>query len=178
MQKALFLDRDGVINIEKNYLYKIEDFEFIKGVKKALKQLQELGFLLIVVTNQSGIARGYYSLQDFYKLDSWMKKALQKENIDIKKTYFCPHAPPDNCDCRKPNPKMILDAKKEFNVDLKNSWLVGDKESDILAALNSGITNTILLRSGHKINEKNTKARFIANNLLEGVTLIQEGKLL
>jgi D-glycero-D-manno-heptose 1,7-bisphosphate phosphatase len=73
---------------------------------------------------------------------------------------------------------MILDAKKEFNVDLKNSWLVGDKESDILAALNSGITNTILLRSGHKINEKNTKAKFIANNLLEGVTLIQEGKLL
>ena len=117
-------------------------------------------------------------MQDFYKLDSWMKKALQKENIDIKKTYFCPHAPHDNCDCRKPNPKMILDAKKEFNVDLKNSWLVGDKESDILAALNSGITNTILLRSGHKINEKNTKAKFIANNLLEGVTLIQEGKLL
>ena len=172
MHKAIFLDRDGVINVEKNYLYKIEDFEFIQGTKEALKKLQDLGFLLIVVTNQSGIGRKYYSLQDFKKLDLWMRQELKKENIDIKKTYFCPHAPEDNCECRKPQPKMILDAQKEFDIDLKSSWLIGDKESDILAALNCGITNTILVKSGHKIDEKNTKAKFIAQNLLDATRYI------
>jgi len=169
MNKAIFLDRDGVINIEKNYLYKIKDFEFIAGAKDAMKRLNEDGFLLIVVTNQSGIERGYYSIDDFNKLNNWMIKTLKSENIEIKKTFFCPHTPQTECQCRKPKPKMIQDATKEFDIDLKNSWLIGDKESDIEAAINAGITNTIIVRSGHQIDEKKTKAKFVANNLFEAV---------
>jgi len=141
MNKALFLDRDGVINIEKNYLYKIDDFEFIDGIFELCKHFQELGYLIFVVTNQSGIARKYYSEDDFLKLTKWMLTAFKEHGIDIMKVYFCPHHPEisGECHCRKPNPGMILDAAKEFDVDLSQSLLVGDKERDIEAGLNAGI---------------------------------------
>jgi D-glycero-D-manno-heptose 1,7-bisphosphate phosphatase len=97
-----------------------------------------------------------------------MKKELQKEGIYISKTYFCPHSPSQKCDCRKPSPKMILEAAKEFGIDLKNSWFFGDKETDIQAATKAGITNTVLVLCGHK-KDTNTKASYIANDLLDGL---------
>ena len=145
--KTIFLDRDGIINIDKSYLYKIEDFEFCDGVFKALKHLQALGYILIVVTNQSGIARGYYSEDDFLKLTSWMLKEFEKQGITISKVYHCPHKPEDNCTCRKPSTGMFKKADSDFGIDFKNSWMIGDKKSDIEAGQNAGIKNTIFINS-------------------------------
>ena len=143
---ALFLDRDGVINIEKNYLYKIEDFEFIDGIFELSKFFQDKGFLVFVVTNQSGIARGYYSEDNFLKLTAWMEDEFLKKGIKISKTYFCPHHPDitGECECRKPKPGMLLQARDEFNVDLEKSVIVWDKKRDIEAGLNAGLKKTYL----------------------------------
>ncbi|MBW6489258.1 D-glycero-beta-D-manno-heptose 1,7-bisphosphate 7-phosphatase [Sulfurimonas sp.] len=146
MNRALFLDRDGVINVEINYLHKVDDFQFIKGIFELCKKYQNRGYIIIVVTNQSGIARGYYSEEDFNYLTAWMIKEFAKEGIDIKRVYSCPHHPEISgiCSCRKPESGMFLEAQKEFDIDLKNSILVGDKESDIEAALSAGVRETYL----------------------------------
>jgi len=162
-QKAIFLDRDGVINIEKDYLYKIEDFEFISGVIEAMKYFQEKGYLLFVITNQSGIGRNYYTEDDFNTLTSWMQEVLKKQNILISQVEFCPHTPNDNCTCRKPLTGMIDNILKNFNIDLENSWLIGDKNSDILCAKNANIKNTIQVKSGHKFD--NSNADFVIDSL-------------
>ncbi|MEA3330240.1 MAG: D-glycero-beta-D-manno-heptose 1,7-bisphosphate 7-phosphatase [Campylobacterota bacterium] len=146
MKKALFLDRDGVVNIEKDYLYKIKDFEFIDGIFELCKYYQNIGYDIFIVTNQSGIARGYYSEDDFSILNSWMRNEFLKNSIEIKKVYYCPHHPDisGECSCRKPHAGMLLEAKKDFNIDLENSILVGDKERDIEAGLNAGLKETYL----------------------------------
>lgn len=147
MHKALFLDRDGVINVDKNYVYKIEDFEWVEGIFDVCEFFQDKGYRIFVVTNQSGICRGYYSEDDFLKLTKWMEEEFAKKGINITKTFYCPHHPEitGECGCRKPNPGMILKAKDEFNIDLKNSVLIGDKQSDIDAAKNAGVKKTYLL---------------------------------
>ncbi len=146
MNRALFLDRDGVINVEENYLYKIEEFKFIDGIFDLCKYYQDLGYVIIVVTNQSGIARNFYTENDFNTLTSWMIKEFKKNGVKISHVYFCPHYSEisGSCSCRKPEPGMLLQAAKEFNIDLKNSILVGDKERDIEAALNAGLQETYL----------------------------------
>ncbi|GAX86814.1 D-glycero-D-manno-heptose 1,7-bisphosphate phosphatase [Lebetimonas natsushimae] len=143
--KAAFLDRDGVINIDKNYVHKIEDFEFKDGIFDLLKLLQDKGFVLFVVTNQSGIGRGYYTLEDFKKLTDYMLNELKKRGIKIKEVAFCPHHPGVNCECRKPKPGMILNLAKKYNIDLKHSILIGDKQSDIEAGKNAGVGKTYLV---------------------------------
>lgn len=165
MIKALFLDRDGVINIEKDYLYKIEDFEFIDGIFEICSYYQDLGFKIFVVTNQSGIARGYYKESDFKKLTIWMVKTFLDNGIDIQKVYFCPHHPTvsGKCDCRKPKPGMLLKAKLEFDIDLKNSIIIGDKEKDIEAGLNAGLKETYLFDESCLI--KDSKATQIISKL-------------
>ena len=162
-QKAIFLDRDGVINIEKNYLYKIEDFEFISGVIDAMKYLQYKGYLLFIITNQSGIRRGYYTKDDFNNLTSWMIEVLKKQNITISQVEYCPHTPDDNCTCRKPRTGMIDNILANFDIDLENSWLIGDKSSDILCAKNANIKNTIQVKSGHTFSSSN--ADFVIEKL-------------
>lgn len=146
MQKALFLDRDGVINVEKNYLYKIEDFEFIDGIFELCRYYQKKGYKIFVVTNQSGIARGYYDEDDFTTLTLWMVDEFKKHGIDIQKVYFCPHHPSisQKCSCRKPDSAMLLQASDEFDIDLKNSIIVGDKESDIEAGLKAELSTSYL----------------------------------
>lgn len=167
MNKALFLDRDGVINIEKDYLYKIEDFEFIDGIIELCLHYQKLDYLIIVVTNQSGISRGYYSESDFEVLTTWMIKEFAKNNIKISKVYHCPHHPSisGECKCRKPNPGMFLDAQKEFNIYMVDSIIVGDKERDIEAGLNAGLIKTYLLDEKQAV--KVSKAKKIVNRLDE-----------
>lgn len=169
MNKAVFLDRDGVINIDKAYVYKIEDFEFCEGAFEALKHFQNLGYLLIVVTNQSGIGRGYYSEDDFQTLTRWMKETLKEQNIMIDAVYYCPHAPEENCNCRKPRSGMFEDAIKTFYIDVKASWMIGDKESDIQAATNAHIPHTILISS----EKLSTKAKYCVNDLFDTIKLIQ-----
>lgn len=143
---ALFLDRDGVVNIEKHYLHKIEDFEFIDGIFELCRKYQDLGYLVVVVTNQSGIARGYYSEADFEKLTVWMVEAFNKQGITLADVYHCPHHPDISgpCSCRKPEPGMLLEAAKKHNIDLKHSLLVGDGERDISAAHRAGVDETYL----------------------------------
>ena len=167
MKKALFLDRDGVINIEKDYLYKIEDFEFIDGIFELCKHYQELGYLIFVVTNQSGIARGYYSEKDFNTLTTWMIEEFLRNGIHISKVYFCPHHPDisGECSCRKPNPGMLLKAKEEFDLDMVHSIIIGDKERDIEAGINAGLNETYLFDSDN--NFTSSKATKIVNKLKE-----------
>ena len=165
MRKALFLDRDGVINVEKDYLYKIEDFEFIDGIFELCRHYKELEYLIFVVTNQSGIARGFYTEQDFDKLSNWMCKEFLKHNIKIEKVYHCPHHPDfsTQCSCRKPKPGMLLNAKDEFGIDMSNSIIVGDKERDIEAGLNAGLSETYLYDELRSV--KSSKATKIVNKL-------------
>lgn len=144
-KKAIFLDRDGVINEDFGYVSKIKDFHFIDGVFDALRGFLELGYELFIVTNQSGIGRGYYTLEDFEKLNNYMLEIFKKEGIEIKKVYFCPHSPEDNCDCRKPHPGMILKALDEFQINPKLSVMIGDKASDIEAGENAKIAKTYLI---------------------------------
>jgi D-glycero-D-manno-heptose 1,7-bisphosphate phosphatase len=160
VKRALFLDRDGVINVEKEYLYKREDFEFIDGVFELCRHYQNLGYLIFVVTNQSGIARKFYTQEDFLKLTQWMQEEFAKRGILITKVYHCPHHPEISgaCACRKPNAGMLLKAADEFDVDLKNSIMIGDKERDIEAGLNAGLRETYLFdESGSVSTSKATK---------------------
>jgi D-glycero-D-manno-heptose 1,7-bisphosphate phosphatase len=137
MNKAIFLDRDGTINVEKHYLYKIEDFEFLPGVIEALRKLQDAGFLLIIITNQSGIGRGYYTEKDFEKLNNWMISYLKDQGIAISSVYYCPHLPDakilkyrKECNCRKPKLGMYQRAINDYNIDLGLSYAIGDKIRD------------------------------------------------
>lgn len=167
MQKAIFLDRDGVINIDKAYVYKIEDFEFCEGVFEALRHFQKLGYLLIIVTNQSGIGRGYYSEQDFQILTTWMQQKLLDVDIKLDAIYHCPHVPEAHCKCRKPKSGMFEEAIKAFDIDVKNSWMIGDKTSDIEAAMGAKIENTILLGE-----DQNSGAKYCVNLVLDTIKFI------
>jgi D-glycero-D-manno-heptose 1,7-bisphosphate phosphatase len=146
MQRALFLDRDGVINVEKNYVWRIEDFEFTPGIFDLCAIAQRNGLVPIVVTNQAGIGRGYYTERDFQRLTEWMLDRFTEQGIRIGRVYHCPFHPAEGigayrCESydRKPNPGMILRAKAEFQLDLSASVLVGDKESDIAAGRAAGV---------------------------------------
>lgn len=165
--KTVFLDRDGVINIDHDYVHKIEDFEFIDGVMEACKYLQTLGFQLVVITNQSGIARGYYTQKDFDILTQWMIKEFASKGIKISGVYLCPHGPDEGCECRKPKIGMITQACKDLEIDLSKSWLIGDKNSDIECAINANIPNAIQVKTGHKFCEEKSKAKYILENLKE-----------
>lgn len=135
--KAIFLDRDGTINVEKDYLYKISDFEFLPGAVGALRILQAAGFQLIIITNQSGIARGFYTENDYHALNDWMLEELKRNDVDITAVYYCPHHPNAkvekyrvNCDCRKPRLGLYEKAVADFNIDLSQSYVIGDKLRD------------------------------------------------
>lgn len=159
MRPAVFLDRDGTINVEKNYLYRVEDFEFIPGAPEAIKRLKDAGYLVIVVTNQSGVARGYFSLQDVAILHRHIEKELAKIDTSIDAFYICPHHPTEgkgeylrDCNCRKGKPGMLHRAANDFGVDLSASFMVGDKEVDFLAGVRAG-SKAILVSTGYGSQE-------------------------
>ena len=170
--KTIFLDRDGVINKEVNYLHKISDFEFIDGIFNACHYFQVKGFQIIIISNQSGISRGFYSINDYLKLNDWMLKQFKHHDIKILDSFYCPHIPNFNCNCRKPKPGMLLEANNNHSIDFGNSWIIGDKETDIQAGNASGIKNTILVRSGHKIDESNSKASYIIDSIHDSLDII------
>ena len=170
--KTIFLDRDGVINNEVNYLHKIDGFELIDGIFDACLYFQKLGYKIIIVTNQSGIARGYYSESDYQKLTQWMLGQFEKNNINILDIFHCPHGPNSTCNCRKPMPGMFLNAKTKHSIDMKQSWMIGDKEVDIIAANAAGIKNTILVKYNHNIDKSDSKATFVVDSIKESKEII------
>ena len=147
MNKALFLDRDGVINIDKGHVYLSEQFEFTPGIFDLCRKYASEGYLIIIVTNQAGIAKGIYTAKDYNMLTGWMLDQFLKEGIKISKVYHCPHHPDVTgiCDCRKPAPGMILNAVRDFDLDIKECTLIGDKESDLEAGRRAGILESNLL---------------------------------
>lgn len=147
MTKALFLDRDGVVNVEKNYLHKIEDFELLEGIIDVCRAYQEQGYLIIIVTNQSGISRGYYTEEDFAFLSRWMVDHFKELGITITRIYHCPHHESIDgvCECRKPEPGMFLEAQRDYDLDMAASVMIGDNERDIEASLKAGVGHTVLL---------------------------------
>jgi D-glycero-D-manno-heptose 1,7-bisphosphate phosphatase len=156
---AVFLDRDGVINKENGYVHTIDEFHFFDGVFDACREMSTAGYRLIIITNQAGIARGYYTEDDFHLLTKWMLNEFRKHGIQIDGVYHCPHHPVhgvgDNrrdCDCRKPAPGMMLRAAREHSLDLRHSILVGDKTTDIEAGRAAGIGCCVLLLTGHRVS--------------------------
>ncbi|MEN6568228.1 MAG: D-glycero-beta-D-manno-heptose 1,7-bisphosphate 7-phosphatase [Veillonellales bacterium] len=146
LKPAVFFDRDGVLNIDHGYVYRSEDFEWMPGAIAAIKHFNDQGCLVFVITNQSGIARGYYTEQDFQKLNEFMERELAKHNARIDAFYYCPHHKDGiipqytkDCTCRKPQPGMLLKAMEEWPVDKDQSILIGDKPSDMEAAQAAGI---------------------------------------
>lgn len=144
--RAAFLDRDGVINRDKEYVYKVEDFEFLGGVFEACRRLNALGYKIVIVTNQSGIGRGYFSEADFNHLNEWMMQRFVEEGVTITGIYFCPDHPEHGvgiykCESnyRKPGPQMILEAANDHGLDLQTSFIAGDKISDIQAGRAAGV---------------------------------------
>lgn len=188
MNKAVFLDRDGTINVEKNYLYKKEDFEFIDGAIEGLKLLQDNGYLLIVVTNQSGIARGYYTEEDFKILNDWMLKELRRQGVRIEEVYYCPHHPEAivekfriNCDCRKPLTGLFKKAIDDLDIEIDSSWAIGDKIRDCSICETTGCKGILIERDERKeIIEKVKSGEYknvrYANNLLDAAKIITEEK--
>jgi len=156
MTKAIFLDRDGVINVDKGYVHRWEDFEFTEGSIKAMQKLIRAGYQLIIVTNQSGIARGFFSEQDYYQLTVNMVSHLKKYGVRFLDILYCPHHPEAintkyavECMCRKPKPGMILNALKQHKIDPAVSVLIGDNITDIQAGISAGVKLNLLIQSRH-----------------------------
>jgi len=158
MKKALFIDRDGVINVDKVHVSGIDQFEFTDGIFDLCRKYSESGYLIAIITNQAGIAKGLYTLNDFQILMSWVVKQFEEQGIRIEKVYHCPHHPEFTgpCSCRKPEPGMILSAVMELDLEIEKCVLIGDKESDIEAGRRAGIPeiNMLLLDGTPKENSE------------------------
>lgn len=152
MRAAAFLDRDGVVNVDRDYVFRQQDFQFVPGTLDAARELKDLGLALVVVTNQSGIARGYYGVDEFEALTDWMREQFASHGAALDGVYYCPHHPSAGsppyrqvCRCRKPQPGLLFDAARDLGLDLARSVLFGDKVSDLQSALAAGIPHRILL---------------------------------
>jgi len=176
--KAVFIDRDGTINVDVHYLDDPDDFEMYKGVGEGVKKLKENGFKIIVITNQSGIARGYFTEEQLSKIHKRLKQEIQKFDVVLDGIYYCPHHPDDNCNCRKPNTGLFIDAINEHNIDVKKSFMLGDKILDIGAGKKIG-ARTVLIPEPHirkeylsKKNEWEYSPDYVADDFMDAVKWI------
>jgi D-glycero-D-manno-heptose 1,7-bisphosphate phosphatase len=172
---AIFLDRDGTINVDHGYVYEVDRFEFIDGVIDAMKELKAMGFALILVTNQSGIARGLFTEADFENLTEWMDWSLADRDVELDGIYYCPHHPEgtveefrQTCDCRKPQPGMLLSAQEFLHIDMASSYMVGDKIEDMQAATAAQVGTKVLVRTGKPVTaEGEATADWVLNSLAD-----------
>jgi D-glycero-D-manno-heptose 1,7-bisphosphate phosphatase len=184
MNKAVFIDRDGTLNREVDFLSNPEQLQLIEGTVEALQLLKKLEYKLIVITNQSGIARGYFSEEDLQKIHITLQQMLKKNGVELDAIYYCPHHPSEGqapyvqtCNCRKPLPGMILAAAEQFQIDLSKSFMIGDKLSDIKTGINAGC-RTILVQTGYgrkslqQLNFANIEPDWICANLLAAAQCI------
>lgn len=178
LKKAVFIDRDGTINEDEGYVYEVEKFKLLPGVIEGLKLLQK-DFIFFIVTNQSGIARGYYTYDQYLNFNDLVISKLKDNNIRIEETYCCPHITEDNCDCKKPKTFFIEKAVNDYNLDVKNSWMIGDHPSDIKFGINANC-NTIYLFTGHgpkhykELEEENINPTFFASDFLVAAQFIMK----
>ena len=177
MKRALFLDRDGIINVDFGYVHQIKDFEFVDGIFDLCQYAQDMGFEIFVITNQAGIARGYYEVDDFLALTTWMKEQFLEQGITITDVYYCPHHPDKGnnkyvkrCKCRKPEPGMLLKAAKEHTLNLAHSVFIGDKSSDMKAAEAAHIHNRVLVASKYTVEHSVSCHR--VNNIKEAIAFL------
>ncbi|MBW5407869.1 D-glycero-beta-D-manno-heptose 1,7-bisphosphate 7-phosphatase [Morganella morganii] len=168
---AVFLDRDGTINVDTGYVHEVDDFQFIENAIEAMQTIKQMGYALIIVTNQAGIARGMYTEDQFMHLTEWMDWSLADRGVDLDGIYYCPHHPEGTveefrqvCNCRKPAPGMLLDAQKYLKIDMSNSYMVGDKLDDMLAGRAAEVGTTILVRTGKPVTEEAEAAADIVIN--------------
>jgi D-glycero-D-manno-heptose 1,7-bisphosphate phosphatase len=169
--RAIFLDRDGTINEDVEYLHEPGKFRFTPNAMEGLKKLQNLGFRLVVITTQAGIGLGYFTKEDFYKVNREMFRQLATANVVIDRIYFCPHGIGDNCNCRKPKTGLFERAESDLNIDMKASIMIGDKTSDVEAGKRAGCM-TILVKTGKPDFEYDVKANFEAADLLDAANHI------
>ena len=174
VNKAIFLDRDGTLNVDHGYVHQIDDFQFIEGSIEALQELKNMGYLLVLVTNQSGIARGYFSEDQFLSLTEWMDWSLADRGVDLDGIYYCPHHPEgqgefkQDCDCRKPKAGMLLQAIKELNIDPERSFMVGDKIEDLQAGFAAKVRSKVLVKTGKTITQEGEElADFVLESIAE-----------
>lgn len=146
-KRAVFLDRDGVLIEDTNYVGHVDEVKLIDSSPQALRRLKDAGFLLFVVTNQSGVARGYFTREQVDEIHALLDGYFTKAGVALDRYYICPHHPEDNCDCRKPKPKFLLDAAREFALDLARCYMVGDRVTDVKCGQNAG-TRTVLVLTG------------------------------
>ncbi len=173
MAPAIFLDRDGTINREVGYLSDPNDFEFLPNALEGMKKFREMGFRLVIVTNQGGIGLGYFTKEEFYHVNIKMLTEVFKAGILIDKIYFCPHSKAEKCPCRKPDIGLILRAKQELNVDLENSYFIGDSPWDVEAGKNGGMKTIFIKNDRHpRPDEFPEKPDFLADDLLEAANVI------
>ena len=170
--KALFLDRDGVINKDYGHVYEINRFQLIKNIKTLIKKAIKADYKIIIITNQAGIGKNLYTLNDFHKLTQYMKDLLIKDNCHIDGVYYCPYHPKEGVGKylkdsfnRKPNPGMLLKAQKDFNLDMDKSIFIGDKLSDMEAGNNASVKTNILFNN-HKTNKYKKTCKFFEINCL------------
>lgn len=175
-ESAVFLDRDGTMNKDVPYCSRPEDFHLFPGTARAARLLNEHGYKVIVITNQSGIARGYFTEEMLGLIHQEMLNQLAKENARIDGIYYCPHHPDDNCECRKPKPKMILQAAAEHDIDLKRSFMVGDKPLDIALGQNVGCRTVLIPSDPVDTDSEPCSPDYIAPDLYKAALWIIEQK--
>lgn len=174
LRPAAFVDRDGTINVERHYLGSPEELELISGAAAGLKQLREQGYVLVVLTNQSGVARRYFTLDAVAAVHARLAEMLAAEGVTLDGVYICPHGPADACDCRKPLPGMALKAAADLGLDLARSVMIGDKAADLGLGRAIG-ARTVLVRTGHGRAEEPTaaaQADFVADDLADAAAWV------
>ena len=179
---AVFLDRDGVINVDHGYVHDEHDFEYIDGVFEAAKAFKDMGYLLVLVTNQSGIARGRFSEDRFLSLTQWMDWNFVDNGVELDGIYYCPHHAEQglgdykqDCECRKPKPGMFISARDFLKIDMANSVMIGDKAEDMMAAEAAGVGTRVLVRTGQPVTEKGAALASVVLDSIKDVPAFLKG---
>ena len=178
MRKAVFLDRDGTINVDYGYVYKKEEFQFLPGVLEGLRLLEQLNFVLVIITNQSGIARGYYTEEEYHELNKWLLNEFEKEGIHIASSFYCPHHSEAKvekyrieCECRKPKTALYKQACEQLGIDISGSYAVGDKLRDVAFCKENEARGIVLYQEKESLEGK---VRMIQGGIYEAALLIKK----